>query len=350
MVAAHHEDGVSMEPRSLPDRFLVALTFSGNERDLMAKLAEALEAQLGRGTVYYDNWYRHYFVGHNADLQMQAIYGERAELIVLGISGSYASKEWPQVEFEVVRSLRMRLGQSPDERDRYRILPLRVGDGDVPGIWSNTVAVDARKEPLQSIVELVIDRLRLACPGLRVADDALGGRPSPSCDAGTPRASGAALLVAQDRLARRLTGGQKRFDLHWLDLTLVLVPSADDPDRAFWCTSAPVGNRHLASWTQAFGDAVCAEPGGNGALKWSAAAVGAMRPLLQAEELDLPDPDEAASLAHLCSQDRQTLIGLGIQSAPRNYWQQSAAGLPTLAGGLGEHGALVLVSKIQAAA
>ena len=153
-----------MEPRSLPDRFLVAISFAGEERALIEPLAVALEARLGRGTVYYDNWYRHYFAGHDADLRMQSVYDERAELVVVGVSGSYGTKPWTLVEYEAVRSLGMRLRQSTRERDAFRILPLRVGDGDVRGIYTNTVDFDIRRQPLPDTVDLVINRLRLACP------------------------------------------------------------------------------------------------------------------------------------------------------------------------------------------
>jgi hypothetical protein len=336
-----------MEPRNMPERFLVALTFSGNERGIILRLAEALEARLGRGTVYYDEWYRHYFAGNNADLRMQSVYEDQAELVVVGVSGSYGSKQWTKVEYEAVRSLQMRLGQSGDERDQLRILPLRVGDGDVKGIRANTVALDIRTQLPEATAELVIDRLRLACPeALPSGESSLSSSPRPHLLRANGQATGSSLLAAQEELAHRLTGGRARMDLPQLDLTMVLVPRADNSELAFWCASAPVTNRHRGLWADRFGAAFRAEPGPAGALRWSTDAVNAIRPLLEAEELNTPDMAQAASLSRLWLQDRSTLHGLGIQSALRNFWSHAADGALVAPDDGSGRGTLVLVSDI----
>lgn len=157
-----------MEFRDLPERFLVALTFSGEERPLIEALAVALEERLGRGLVYYDDWFRHYFVGDDADVKMQRVYLERTELVVLGVSGSYGAKPWTRAEHRAVRSLDLSLSTSARERDRYRILQLRVGDGEVQGVLANTVALDIRNWPVAKTVDLIVNRLQLASPRVRL--------------------------------------------------------------------------------------------------------------------------------------------------------------------------------------
>ncbi len=160
--------------RKLPDRFLVAISFSGEERALVEPLAEALERKLGEGTVFYDKWFEHYIAGHDADLRLQRVYVQQSELVVVGVSGSYGSKSWTRTEFEAVRALGQRLRASKDPRDAFRILPLRVGDGEVEGVHVNTIDLDIRLRPVEDTVALIVNRLGLACP-----ERARGAAPQP---------------------------------------------------------------------------------------------------------------------------------------------------------------------------
>jgi hypothetical protein len=41
-----------------PEKPLVAFSFAGEQRDLVRSIAEALEQRLGRGAVFFDEWYR----------------------------------------------------------------------------------------------------------------------------------------------------------------------------------------------------------------------------------------------------------------------------------------------------
>lgn len=155
-----------MPERPLPDKFLVAFSFAGEQRDLVRSVAEAVEQRLGNGKVFLDEWYEHWIVGDNADLALQDLYYNRSELVVFCISKPYGTKPWTRVEFKAIRALEMRLSSSTDERDRRKILPLRVGDGDVEGILFNTIWADAREKPAGQTAELVINRLRPVRPDL----------------------------------------------------------------------------------------------------------------------------------------------------------------------------------------
>ena len=52
----------------------------------------------------------------------------------------------------------------PDRRAADRILPLRVGDGDVEGLLSNTIWVEARNRPAKDTAGLIAQRLRQLVP------------------------------------------------------------------------------------------------------------------------------------------------------------------------------------------
>ena len=58
----------------------------------------------------------------------------------------------------------MQLRTSKDKKDADRILPLRVGDGEVAGILFNTICPDVRQRPAEHTAELIVNRLRLIVP------------------------------------------------------------------------------------------------------------------------------------------------------------------------------------------
>lgn len=154
----------AMPARKLPEKFLVAFSFAGEQRDLVSPIAEAVEQRLGEGTVFYDEWFEYYIAGDDADIKLANVYSERSVLIVACVSERYGGKPWTQAEHRAIRSLQMSLGGATDDRATLRVLPLRVGDGDVPGIFKNTICPDVRKKTRGDVVELILNRLHLIDP------------------------------------------------------------------------------------------------------------------------------------------------------------------------------------------
>ena len=153
-----------MPRREIPDTFLVAFSFAGEQRELVRSIAEAVEEQLGWGTVFYDDWFEYYIAGSDADTLLQEIYGQKAELVILSVSGDLRWQAVTLAEHEAIRALHMQLRASEDEKDAFRILPLRTGEGDVKGILFNTICPDVRRRPVAQTAELIVNRLRLIVP------------------------------------------------------------------------------------------------------------------------------------------------------------------------------------------
>ena len=137
-----------MSARQIPEKFLVAFSFAGQQRELVQSIAEAVENLLGRGTVFYDEWFEYYLAGSDADIRLQEIYGQKTELVVVSVSANYGGKPWTLAEHEAIRALHMQLRASEDKNDAFRILPLRTGEGELKGIPFNTICPDVRKKPL----------------------------------------------------------------------------------------------------------------------------------------------------------------------------------------------------------
>ncbi len=154
-----------MPSRQLPEKFLVAFSLAGEQRDLVRAIAEAVEKELGPGTVFLDEWFEYYIAGADADIKLQGIYGKMCELAVVCVSANYIDKPWTQAEYEAIRARQMKCRASTNKLDRERILPIRIGAGDVEDIPFNTIVPDVRHRTAGETAELIIERLRLFVPG-----------------------------------------------------------------------------------------------------------------------------------------------------------------------------------------
>ena len=144
--------------REVPTQFAVAFSLAGEQRQLVLPMAQEVEAILGRSTVFYDTWYEHWIAGSDADLLLQRLYGQMAELVVMCVSGAYGDKPWTRTEYRAVRA---RLMQAATAADRHRIFPVRVDDGEVEGVLRNEIVPDLRdKTPIEA-AELIVARLNL---------------------------------------------------------------------------------------------------------------------------------------------------------------------------------------------
>jgi len=141
----------------VPARFAVAFSLAGEQREQALPIAQEVEAILGRSSVFYDNWYEHWIAGTNADLLLQDLYANKADLVVVFISGDYGEKSWTKTEHSAIRAMLMN-----DPSRRNHVLPLRLGDGQVEGVLGNEIVPDVRGRPASAVADLVISRLKLA--------------------------------------------------------------------------------------------------------------------------------------------------------------------------------------------
>jgi hypothetical protein len=136
----------------------VAFSLAGEQRQIVLAVAQEVEAILGQSTVFYDDWYTHWIAGQDSDLLLQSVYAEKADLVVVCVSGAYGDKPWTQTEHRAVRA---RLQQAGTAQDRLGVLPIRVGDGEVEGVLFNQIVPDIRRQMPTEAAELIVARLNL---------------------------------------------------------------------------------------------------------------------------------------------------------------------------------------------
>ncbi len=131
--------------------FDVALSFPGETRPLVEKIAQELERRLGPNAYFYDNNYVSQLAQPSLDTLLQGVYS-RAKLDVVFLSTDYQKKDWCGVEFRAVREIIF-------VRENNRVMFVRTDDGAVDGVFKTDGYVDARKFEPAKIAEFICQRL-----------------------------------------------------------------------------------------------------------------------------------------------------------------------------------------------
>ena len=139
-------------------RFEVALSFPGEHRSYVERVAVQLEQQLGPNACFYDEYYEAQLARPNLDVLLQEIYGERSGLVVAFVCREYDDKEWCGIEWQKIRERRV----SGDEGD---IMYVRLDEGNVGGMTRLDGYVDARTRTPDEVARLIVQRVELEVLG-----------------------------------------------------------------------------------------------------------------------------------------------------------------------------------------
>ena len=145
----------------------VALSFAGEQREYVERVAAALKARGVR--CFYDADEQVELWGRHLAEELPAVYAGQAAVVVVFISAEYAAGDWTRVE------RRAALARAVRERREY-VLPARFDDTVLPGLLDDVVAVDLRRHAPERSADLVAAKLA------SLADTSPGGprdRPVP---------------------------------------------------------------------------------------------------------------------------------------------------------------------------
>lgn len=134
-------------------RFLVALSFPGEKRPFVKKVAAELTAVLGRDRVLYDEYWAAEFARPNLDLHLGRLYGQESELLVPFFCADYEKKEWCGLEWRQMRELRK---QKKDEQ----IMPFRFDDAPISGVLSIDGYIKVGERSPKHVAKLILERLK----------------------------------------------------------------------------------------------------------------------------------------------------------------------------------------------
>lgn len=135
--------------------FKVALSFPGERRTYVSKVADILRASLGKDQVFYDYDYQSQLAIPNLDTMLQNIYRNNSDLVVVFLSKEYTEKEWCGLEWRAVRDI-------IKFRDDNKLMLIRFDNEEIDGVFSIDGYIDANKFPEEKIAQFILERVQLS--------------------------------------------------------------------------------------------------------------------------------------------------------------------------------------------
>ena len=156
----HNTDIIKvMQNQQSTKRFRVALSFPGEHRDYVSKVAKALSQKLPKSQIFYDEWHQADLARPNLDTYLQNIYHKESELIVVFLCQEYEKKEWCGLEFRAIRDL---IKKRQDED----IMPMRFDDAHISGLFEIDGYIDLRRRTPEQTAKLILQRLGFDFPDI----------------------------------------------------------------------------------------------------------------------------------------------------------------------------------------
>ena len=134
-------------------RFRVALSFPGEHRARVEKIAEALAGTLGREKVLYDRWYGAEFNRLNLSVYLSALYHDESDLIAVFLCREYDDKEWCGLEWRACLDL-------IKKRNDVRLMFFRLDEAEIPGLYSIDGYQDIRNMSDAEVAAAILSQLR----------------------------------------------------------------------------------------------------------------------------------------------------------------------------------------------
>lgn len=130
--------------------YQVALSFAGEDREYVSKVATLLKLQ--EISVFYDEFEEAKLWGKDLYEYLDEIYREKARYCIIFLSKHYAKKLWTTHERKSAQERALK------QNEEY-ILPARFDDTEIPGIRSTVKYVDLNNYSPEDFVALVIQKL-----------------------------------------------------------------------------------------------------------------------------------------------------------------------------------------------
>ena len=132
-------------------RFKVALSFPGEHRHFVKRVAAEVEQQLGLNSCFYDKYYEAFLAQPKLDRLLEGIYGQQSDLVVVFVCAEYDSKTWCGIEWQKILERRV-FGNESD------IMYVRVGEGDVAGMSRLDGYLDAQGRDPKDVAACILQR------------------------------------------------------------------------------------------------------------------------------------------------------------------------------------------------
>lgn len=177
------------------ESFQVALSFAGEQRDYVQRVATALASLQIK--CFYDQEQKVALWGKNQGEELQRIYMDDASAVVMFISEAYARKSWP------IHERRSALSRAVRERREY-VLPVRFNDSVLPGFDPDVSYLTADDFAPEALAAAIAEKLVSLGGAVPVVEGPLAG----PARASAGRSSTESNVAVVDDSGRPLSGAQ----------------------------------------------------------------------------------------------------------------------------------------------
>lgn len=134
--------------------FKVALSFPGEKRLFVSKVADKLKNALGENSIFYDYDYQSQLAIPNLDTLLQEVYRNSSELIVVFLCSEYSEKEWCGLEWRAIRDI-------IKSKEDKRVMFVRFDNASVDGVFSIDGYIDGNKFQPSEVTNFILERIEL---------------------------------------------------------------------------------------------------------------------------------------------------------------------------------------------
>lgn len=138
-------------PTPLKYDYDVALSFAGEDRSYVEKVAEILKSY--DIPIFYDAYESTTLWGKDLYLHLDEVYRVRSRFCVMFLSENYAKKLWTNHEMKSAQA------RAFEERGNEYLLPVKIDDTEIPGIRSTIAYLDARVISPSELANTVAEKL-----------------------------------------------------------------------------------------------------------------------------------------------------------------------------------------------
>ena len=148
------------------EHFKIALTFAGESRNLVEKIAKELANEFEKKDILYDKFHEAKFARPGLDAYLQKLYRYHSDLIVIFLRNEYSKKLWCGIEWRAIRDIINNMNYDKvmyikDENIDINLIDLngfyRLQDG----------YIDANTHSVREIVDMIIERYNDICINAR---------------------------------------------------------------------------------------------------------------------------------------------------------------------------------------
>lgn len=138
-------------------RFKVALSFPGEKREYVGKIANELKKRLPKGSVFYDRDFTAQLARPNLDTLLQRVYLNNSDLVVVFLSSEYEKKQWCGLEWRAIREI-------IKNKSDHSLMLMRFDNAPIPGSFSLDGYIDLTEyDPIQA-ARFILERVKLGEP------------------------------------------------------------------------------------------------------------------------------------------------------------------------------------------